>query len=342
VTSSPTVQRHRIAVRSADLGRRLDTFLVCAVAAVLGNRIFLVITGYPLLGNGTLHISHAIWGALMMMIALVAAIAFLPPSTRAFVAFLGGAGFGWFIDELGKFITRDVNYFFEPAIAHIYMTFVAMYLVFRALARRSYGPDEGLLNGIEALKAAAIGQLDEPARRGALALLDETAPTGPLALKVRALLEDTPALPARDPRWPARVTHRVHAYYLGMTDRPWFVQAVDTVFVLVTAVFVAEALAVSLDGPGITRFSERATVASSIVTGGLFLFGVIDLRRSRLRAYRWFERGLLVTIFVTQVFAFAEEQLAGVFGLAIALLMWATLRSAVKAEQERLAVSPST
>ena len=61
---------------------------------VFGNRVFLIITGYPQLGNGTLHISHAIWGALMMAIAIIFAIAFLPPNNRTFVAFLGGAGSG--------------------------------------------------------------------------------------------------------------------------------------------------------------------------------------------------------------------------------------------------------
>src|SRR4051794_25877894 len=122
----------RFALRSADLDRRLDIFLVCAVGSVLGNRVFLIITGYPQLGNGTLHISHAIWGALMMAIAIVFALSFLAPNNRTFIAFIGGCGFGWFIDELGKFITRDVNYFFKPTIALIYMTFIAMYLAFRA------------------------------------------------------------------------------------------------------------------------------------------------------------------------------------------------------------------
>ena len=62
-------------------------FLVVAIAAVLGNRFFLVVTGYPQLGNGTLHISHAIWGALMMAIAIIAAVSYLAPETRGFVAF---------------------------------------------------------------------------------------------------------------------------------------------------------------------------------------------------------------------------------------------------------------
>ena len=135
-------------------------------APVIGNRVFLIITGYPQLGNGTLHISHAIWGALMMAIAIIFAIAFLAPNNRTFIAFIGGCGFGWFIDELGKFITRDVNYFFQPTIALIYIVFIAMYLVFRGIQRRDLGPDEAVLNALEALKSAAIGELERaPARR---------------------------------------------------------------------------------------------------------------------------------------------------------------------------------
>ena len=42
-------------------------------------------------------------------------------------------------------------------------------------------------------------------------------------------------------------------------------------------------------------------------------------------AYRWFERGILVQIFVTQVFEFTQEQLAGVLGLAFNLLLWIAL-----------------
>ena len=64
----------KFSLRSVDVAQRLDMFLVCAIAAVLGNRFFLILTGYPQLGNGTLHISHAIWGALMMAIAIIFAI----------------------------------------------------------------------------------------------------------------------------------------------------------------------------------------------------------------------------------------------------------------------------
>lgn len=46
-----------------------------------------------------------------------------------------------------------------------------------------------------------------------------------------------------------------------------------------------------------------------------------------------FDRALLVAIFVTRVFAFVESQFGAVFGLALDVLLWATVR--YMSEQER-------
>ena len=54
-----------------------------------------------------------------------------------------GLGFGFFIDEIGKFITRDNNYFFQPSIALIYITIVLIYLGFRDLQSRRVTSREG-------------------------------------------------------------------------------------------------------------------------------------------------------------------------------------------------------
>src|SRR4051794_26416827 len=178
----------RFALRSYDSGRRLDLFLVCAVGSVIGNRVFLIITGYPQLGNGTLHISHAIWGAAMMANAIIFAISFLAPNNRTFIALIGGCGFGWFIDELGKFITRDVDYFFQPTIAIIYIFFIRLYLAFPGIQRREPGPHEAVLNALEARKSAAMGELSEPHRAAAMGLLQQTGADDPLARQVHSLL----------------------------------------------------------------------------------------------------------------------------------------------------------
>jgi hypothetical protein len=321
-----------VAIRTTDVSRNLDLFLAFAVAGVLGNRFFLVVTGYPQLGNSTLHISHAIWGGVMMVTAIVVAVAFIAPSGRTVVAVLGGAGFGWFVDELGKFITRDVNYFFRPTLALIYSLFVVMYLVFRSLERRAFRPEEGILNALEALKSAAIGRLEEPQRQGALSLLDATCKDHPLTPKVRDLLHHVATIPRPPPARLTRMWRRLLHLYEGWTERRGFVATVSAFFTVLALFDVAQVLAITLGRSGLHDFVRWATVISSVVSLLFVIVGACLLPRARLAAFRWFEAGVLVAIFITQVFLFANDQLGGVLDLAVTLAVWAGLRSIIGLE----------
>jgi len=331
----------RFTLRSYDLGRRLDTFLVCAVLAVLGNRAFLIITGYPQLGNGTLHISHAIWGALMMGIAVLVAISYLPPNVRGFVAFLGGAGFGWFIDELGKFITRKVNYFYQPTIALIYIVFVAIYLVSRSMRRRNFTADEAVLNGLSALQSASLGELDEQHRRAVLDLMDSTGASGEIADSVRTMLVEIPALPPREPGFWARSGRATRSWYMHLGAKPWFVRTVTAIMVFLAVYTVVSGTALAVDDAGIRGFTDWATVISGTLAGVLIIIGTFSLRSNRVRAYEWFERGLLVDILLAQVFNFAKYQLEALSGLVVTVVIWLMVRSALRAERERAALAES-
>ena len=202
----------RLWIPGRDAGRNLDIFFTFAVAGVLGNRIFLVITGYPQLGNGTLHISHAIWGGLMMLIALVVAISSLAPGARLFVSVLGGAGFGWFVDELGKYITRDVNYFFKPTLALIYAIFVLMYFGFRHIRRARNETDAAILNAIEVLRQGLLGPLEEPRRAEALTMLETVGVgTAPAGERLESVLVELDTVPVGEPRWATRVARSARA-----------------------------------------------------------------------------------------------------------------------------------
>jgi hypothetical protein len=324
---------HGLAIRSTELTRYLDLFLACAIGGVLGNRFFLVLTGYPQVGNGTLHISHAIWGGAMMLTALVAAIAFVAPSARGFVAVLGGAGFGWFVDELGKFITRDVNYFFKPTLALIYLVFILLYLAFRALERRRYRADEALLNALEAVKSAAVGRLDEGARLRALALLDQTCADEPLAKPVGDLLRQVPTIRAPAPGRFARVRSRALSVYERWTVRRGFRFVVATFFVVLALFDVAQIVLLRVNSGGFHGFTQWATAGSSLLSLVFILIGAGLLARARLTAFRWFELGVLVSIFVTQVFLFEDHQLAAVLDLLVTIVVWMGLRSAIRLEE---------
>ena len=113
----------------------LENFFVSAVLSVFAIRTFLFLTGYPQLGNEEVHIAHMLWGGMLMVTALITLLVFLSKEVRHLGSIVAGIGFGVFIDELGKVITSDNNYFFQPAIALIYIIFVFIFLVFRGLEK---------------------------------------------------------------------------------------------------------------------------------------------------------------------------------------------------------------
>jgi len=73
-------------------------------------------------------------------------------------------------------------------------------------------------------------------------------------------------------------------------------------------------------------------VSSTILGAALVGVGVLRLPSSRLAAYHWFMRGLLVWILMTQVFVFYSSQLAGLGGLAVDLVAYGSLRFALDRE----------
>jgi hypothetical protein len=106
-----------------------------------------------------------LWGGLLMAIALLLCLSFLGNRTRLWGALIGGVGFGFFIDEIGKFITRDNNYFYQPSVALIYITFVLIYLAFRDLQlRRVISREEYLVNALNDFEEAIINDLQPEER----------------------------------------------------------------------------------------------------------------------------------------------------------------------------------
>src|SRR6478752_8864307 len=109
----------------------LESFIVAAVASVLAIRWFLALTGFPRVGEGGLHIAHMLWGGALMLIALLLLFAYLDRPIQHVAAIVAGLGFGTFIDEIGKFVTADNDYFFRPSVALIYVVLVVLFIVGR-------------------------------------------------------------------------------------------------------------------------------------------------------------------------------------------------------------------
>jgi hypothetical protein len=151
----------RSAVRRDRAESYLLTSLVAFAVTVIATRVYLELAGYPQLGNSVLHIAHALWGGLLLFVAVLLPLALANRWAIQASALLGGIGIGLFIDEVGKFITQANDYFFPPALSIVYGFFLLIvfaYLHFRRPHRRD--PRQALYHALERLQDVLDGDLD--------------------------------------------------------------------------------------------------------------------------------------------------------------------------------------
>jgi hypothetical protein len=131
----------------------------CALTVAL-TRLFLVLTGYPQIGNSTFHLAHALWGGLALFLAGTTVLALQNRGAALVGALLTGIGFGLFVDEVGKFITQRNDYFFPLAAPIIYASLLLI-LLLSELARRHQlrSPRAHLLAAISLSQTIADGTI---------------------------------------------------------------------------------------------------------------------------------------------------------------------------------------
>jgi uncharacterized membrane protein len=320
-----------------------ESFFVSAVASLLGIRWFLAATGYPQVGSSGIHVAHMLWGGLLLLAAVLLLLGFLDSAVGHAAAVIAGLGFGTFIDEIGKFVTSDNDYFFQPSIALIYLVLVAAFLVARVLVggRRVSG-DEALANALGLMAGAPPRGLepDDRARiQELIALADPADPRSSIASRYLAAI---PAVPGHD--GPLEVIRdRLATAYARVMAVPWADEAL-VVGVIAYAALAVVGVVVVVVSPAVAggpdqAVSTAAQVGSTTLGAMLIGRGALALHGSRLAAYHWFQRGLLVWILVTQVFVFYSTQLGGLAGLGIDLVAYGSIRYAIS--QERAAARAS-
>lgn len=280
-------RRRRELVRDSDAGDSLELLLVAAVATILINRAFLYLTNYPQIAFSSLHIAHMLWGGLIMLISIVMLLRYWNPTLRRFAAFTSGIGFGLFIDELGKFITKDNDYFFKPTIAIIYIIFVVMYLVFRRFGSQARSISE---------QEESVNQL------------------------IRSRLKASQESPVL--RWYDCIHDKVRNWLDRMLALPKFVPSIMVLFVVKSLAQFGVIL--GWENPGWLPFRSLSglSLAGAVLSGTLVLIGLVRLKSSRRSGVQWFKRAILLNIFVTQVFIFYQSQLTAIWGLGLDLLTY--------------------
>lgn len=318
-------------VRNIDTGRLFDIFLASAIATVLVTRLYLHLAGYPQIGGSTLHIAHLLPGGVAMMIALLITLGSINRSSRELAAYLGGFGFGLFWDELGKFITNDNNYFYQPTVGLLYVSFIVLYLVLRYVARRSYHPEDYLANATSIIMEGTIGELDPREYARAKELLAQADPKHPMYTSVAHLLENAKPTKEYEPFIINRVVDAIHRPVQRLVHKPLFSKILLGTFYAyglgLVITFLLEVVGIShqpiksLLGSSATQSNSIATL-SAVVTALYIVRGAWHIQvRNTAAALRNFETALLINIFITQVFLFFSYQLTATIALLVALLL---------------------
>lgn len=310
----------------------VELMLVCAVITILVTRAYLALTGYPQVGGATLHIAHMLWGGLLM---LIGALIFFQAADRAWkpaIAIIFGVGFGLFIDEVGKFVTRDNDYFFQPAVAIMYVIFLLIFFSTRFIAKIDQRhPEEYLYFATETLARSFVGTVSETERTLALKNVDQSGIISPEVDALRRSLrriktshdEDSRAWQAWDDIWERCQTFLASQLFQRLIF--WAIILHAASFAIVLLFFRNQALP--------QTFTEWFDAAWQIAAGLLQIAGIIAwYREKRLLALRLFYYAMLVMLFIGQIFIFASSQFYGLIELTVNIAILVGLRGTIESQ----------
>lgn len=304
-------------IRNIEYRGHMEAFIISAVTAILGIRVFLSFANYPSLGGDFFHISHMLWGGLLMAVAMVMTLVFLDNDIKRIAAVIAGLGFGTFIDEIGKFITRDNDYFYKPSFALMYVTFILIYLTLHLVNRKKeFSDKEYLVNSIEIMKDAVNNELDPQEKKKALLYLSRSNPENHISLTLKELYAELDTIHQPEPSLLRAVQIEIKQLYEALINKRWFKRGLIIFFLIQAGISLMIALLLLIEKntfvlPALllshTFTSESfnglhfiTTLASSIFV----LLGIMQIYTSRLEALRWFKRSVLVSVLLSQVFAF--------------------------------------
>ncbi|TCO48610.1 hypothetical protein EV646_104432 [Kribbella antiqua] len=332
-TRSPYLLRAGL-VRNVRSAEHLTTFVVSGVATVLITRLILGLSGYPQIGGKGLHIAHVLPGGLLMLIAIFLLLGYVGPVVRPAAATVGGVGFGLFIDEVGKFVTSDNNYFYQPTAAIVYVVFVLIVLGTRFVTtRRPIDPREQLANVVDHAVEGVAGGLSRRRLAQASEQLRQVGPEVDGRRETRDLLA---ACPADEVELAAPVDAAWQVVQRGfdrLATHPLAPRVAVGVLVIQAIGAPAIAAGIRWDDGLFTDFPVLGVAAGSLLSATFTLRGGLQLRKAnRARAVRLFELAVLVSLLVTQVFQFAGTQFAAVGGMMLDLVLLGLL----SAERDRM------
>jgi hypothetical protein len=260
-------------VKRAGSARLILLTLISFAFSVSLTRTFLNLTGFPQLGGGTIHIAHILWGGLALYAAALLPLLYANRKILIASASLTGLGIGLFIDEVGKYITADNDYFYPPAAPIIYGFFLLLVVLYSLIRQKPVRNDRtDMYHALDLMEEVLDDDLDEYEKKDIEETLEHVMRTSHRP-EYRGLA--------------AELLHFITAQEArkGLRDRTipgWITSNIDVINQRVSTSFLAILLTISLVAMGAfmsiypvqiafaTRdFSRLASILQSLIQQGL-------------------------------------------------------------------------
>lgn len=329
----------RFLVRVFDVGVFLEYFMFSAALSVVGTRAYLAVMDYPVVGSGIIHVAHVLWGGILMMIATFIILIFHNREMKVVGTLISGVGFGLFVDEIGKFITKDNDYFFQPTISIIYVLFITLYIIVRYIdAYQEPSDTEYAANAIDVLKEAAIVGMDTDRKRTIQSYLSNISDKHTVANAVHITSRKISTRKSKKVGAILTLEKAIRLSLDRFISHPLFGRFVISSFSIVSAISV---YIFTLDLLYDRSFVQLVIVASSTISMIIVLLGMYYYHHDdRLSGYRMLELGLKVSIFVTNIFLLYRNQLGSFFRVIVAVVVWTVLQYAIENEKRKQSSLP--
>jgi hypothetical protein len=330
------VRRSRV-LRDAYGSTSAEAFMIIAVATILITRLYLELTNYPQVGGKSLHIAHALYGGALMMLALLLGWMFLGFGVRALAIVLGGVGFGLFLDEVGKFVTKDNDYFYGPSSEIMYILVVVV-LVGNRIVRDARRPshEETLANAAHIAAQGVTHGIPEHRRAWALRMVDRAEAEGAepeTVAGLRLLLENCRTGSSRLYDAQKFAPRLIPRFFKSPRWVPLVAWAM-TLAAIVGVVFGVVQLVLGdlhVDTTDTTIDIDKMGIASGILfvssclTLSLALPSVIRLRSGKLWPLRMLRIAALIFTLLNALVDFAQEGFVALINVAVGLFTLAVL-----------------
>ena len=96
-------------IKRKEASELILNLIVSALLTIFITRLWISLDIYNQISFGVWHIAHVLWGGLFLLISLFLVLIFYGKRTLFWASIFGGVGWGLFIDEIGKYLTKDNN-----------------------------------------------------------------------------------------------------------------------------------------------------------------------------------------------------------------------------------------